>query len=112
VLDAVTSRQRKADGQQRALEFEGDEWIVRASEEFAKWLGEQKARGFKTITVEEFRAQAKNQPLSHKAWGALPRLLCKAGLIAPAFGADGERLYRRAAAPKTHAHPVAVWRVL
>ena len=88
------------------------EWAEHVLVEFRAWLTVQKARGLKTITVEEFRSQAKNLPSSHKAWGSLPRIACRAGLIKPAIDPAGERIYRRAAALKTHAHPVALWRVL
>jgi hypothetical protein len=104
-MDIATGEQLKREGMQLALDFAGD-WADRVVMEFRAWAAVQKAMGFSWITVEQFRSQAKNLPESHKAWGSLPRLLCKADLIAP----TGE--YVRAASPKTHAHPVAKWTLL
>ena len=50
-----------------------------------------------------FRAQAKNAPPTSKAWGSLPRLALRRGLIQPT-----DR-YIKAAAPRTRSHPVRVW---
>lgn len=100
----------KADGQQAAFEFSG-KWRDTVVDEFGAWVATQKAAGFRTVTIEAFRAQTNNAPESHKAWGSLPATLCKAGLIAPDLDADGNPRYVRAAAPKTHAHPVRLWRV-
>lgn len=92
------------------LEFSQD-WTALAIDEFRTWAERQKARDIKTVTVEMFRAQAKHQPDTHKAWGVLPRLLCKAELIAAHTDARGRPLYQRAASPRTHAHPVRLWRL-
>lgn len=101
-----TGESLKRSGMQLALVFAGDDWAVLVVAEFRAWLAEQKALGLTWITVEQFRSQAANQPESHKACGSLPRLLCRAGLIAP----TGQ--FVRAASPRTHAHPVSKWRVL
>lgn len=105
VLDAERSAALKTQGQQIALDFAGD-WPERALLELRGWIAVQKAMGLRTVTVEQFRAQARNHPTSSKGWGALPRIACKAGLIA----STGQ--YVKAAAVKTRSHPVALWRVL
>lgn len=107
-LDATASAARKDKGMQLALEFAG-EWRERVLEEFTGWVAIQKARGLRTVTIEQFRAEAKNHPESHKAWGTLPAIAIRAGVIERALDASGEPIYRRAAAPKTHAHPVGVY---
>ena len=104
-LDPERGEALKIRGQQLALDLAGD-WAERVVLEFRGWAAIEKARGMRTCTIEAFRAEARNQPPSHKAWGSLPRLLVKAGLITP----TGE--YRKAAAPKTHCHPVALWRLV
>lgn len=107
-LDAAVSEARKQAGMQLALDLAND-WSERILEEFAAWLAKERERGIRRVTIEKFRAEAKNHPLSHKAWGSLPRLAMRAGLIRRALDDSGEPIYRRAAAPKTHAHPVAVY---
>lgn len=104
ILDAAQSQSLKERGQQIAMDFSGL-WRDAVVDEFRGWVAIQKARGLTWITIEQFRSQARSHPDSHKAWGALPRILVAAGLIRP----TGE--YIKAAAPKTHAHPVAKWRI-
>ena len=104
-LDAARSAELKAAGLQLALAFAGD-WPERVVMEFRGWAAIEKARGMRTCTIERFRAEATQHPTSTKAWGALPRMLVKAGLISP----TGE--YVKAASPRTHAHPVARWHLL
>jgi hypothetical protein len=111
-LDATRSADLKADGMQRALDFAGD-WHERVLLELRGWCAIERARGLSTMTVEQFRTASRNQPASHKAWGALPRLACAAGIIEPKFIAGTDQQERvRAASPKTHAHEVKVWRIL
>jgi hypothetical protein len=102
----------KREGMQAALDFSGEAWAQQVVDEFREWAAEQKALGFKTVTIESFRAQSTNPPASHKAWGSVPRLLCKAGLVAEHTDEAGNPIYTRAAAPRTHAHPVRVWRLV
>jgi hypothetical protein len=64
------------------------------------------------MVFEQFRAQARCQPHSHKAWGALPALAAKRGWIEAAAHADGSPVMRLAESEKTHSHPVRVWRIL
>lgn len=103
-LDAAKGEALKRAGQQIALDFAGD-WAERVVAEFTAWVAAQRAQGFKTVTIEAFRAQARNNPPTSKAWGSLPRLAVKRGLIAPT-----ER-YTKAAAPRTRSHPVRVWSI-
>jgi hypothetical protein len=110
MLNPAQGEMFKDAGQALAMQAAGH-WRMRAIDEFSRWLKTQKALGFQEITVEMFRAQANNHPASHKAWGALPRYLCEAGLIEPLLDAQRNPKYRRAAAPKTHAHPVRLWRI-
>ena len=107
-LDARAGQARKFDGMQIALNFSGD-WPERVLSEFKAWAAVQRARGLRTVTIEQFRAETRCAPESHKAWGSLPRLALKAGVITENLGEDGLPRYQRAAAPKTHAHPVRVW---
>lgn len=107
-LDAAESARRKAEGRLVAITNAGA-WREAVIAEASAWCKAQRARGLRTVTIEEFRAQAKVQPESHKAWGVLPRLLVAAGMLRPLIDAHGEPVYKRAASPKTHAHPVRVW---
>lgn len=109
-LDAAESKRRKAEGQLVAITNAGD-WREAVVTEARAWCQAQRARGLRTVTIEEFRAQATAQPESHKAWGSLPRILVAAGLLRPVLDAEGHAVYKRAASPKTHAHPVRVWEV-
>lgn len=109
-LDADESRRRKDAGQATAAETpkERQEAIVA---EARTWLKAQRRRGIRAVTIEEFRAQARNKPESHKFWGTLPRLLVKQGLLRGMTTAEGDPIYKPAAAPKTHAHPVRLWEI-
>lgn len=108
MLNAIASLAAKEQGQQLALELAGD-WKDRVLMELRGWLAIHRAQGNSTMTLEQFRADAKNQPASHKAWGSLPRLACKEGLIAPALHGDGSPVTRPAESVKTHGHLVRVW---
>ena len=110
-LDAEASLAGKEAGQQLALLF-AVEWSSDVVKEFRNWSAKQKLMGQRTITIEQFRSQSNAVPNSHKAWGCLPRLLMQARLVRPAMTEDGEPRYMRAAAPKTHAHPVRLWRLV
>lgn len=101
----------KEQGMQRALVSSGS-WSERVLDEFRAWIDEQRELGFKTVTIEAFRAQAKNQPNSHQAWGSMPSIAQAAGLIEPEWAAPGIQARVKAAAPKTHCHEVRVWRLV
>lgn len=111
MLDAAAGEALKERGQQLALDLAGD-WAERVVHEFRGWAAVEKARGMRTCTIERFRAEAQNHPATHKAWGSLPGLLVRAGVLSPAMHEDGSPVTRKAAAPKTHAHYVRVWHLL
>ena len=110
LLDARAGKAAKDAGMQLALDFAGQEWKERVIPAFAAWAAVQRYRGFKTCTIEAFRADNPGvQPQSHKAWGSLPKLLLTARLVHENLDERGEPHYRRAAAPKTRCHPIRVW---
>lgn len=111
-LNAAHGAALKDSGMQLALDYAGQQWRDAVLEEFRAWVTTQKARGEREVSIEMFRSQSTEQPTTHKAWGSLPKLAVKAGLIAPLTDSDGNRVYRRAASAKTHAHPVGFWRLL
>lgn len=108
LLDPQEGQRRKAEGQQLALDID-ESWADRMVAEFRAWAAKRVAMGLRVATIEEFRASTAYQPQSHKAWGSVPRLLVKAGLIRPQTHPDGSPVYVKAAAVKTHAHPVRQW---
>lgn len=111
MLNATASRAGKQVGQQLALDMAGD-WKADVLVELRAWLAVHRGQGNTTMTLEQFRAQAVNQPHSHKAWGALPAIACKAGLIEAILHDDGSAVMRRAESVRTHAHPVRLWRIV
>jgi len=104
MLNAAQGQALKTAGMQLALDYSGD-WQDEVIAELRAWIAKEKAMGMRTMTVEAFRAQAKAVPPSHKCWGNVPRMACKAGLIAPTD------TYQRAVSVATHAHPVKVWAI-
>jgi hypothetical protein len=102
IIDANDSRERKLKGQQIALDFSAG-WRLAVVPEFRRWCAQQKAIGARTCTIEQFRADTKLQPESHKAWGAIVKAFVREGIIRPTDQ------YQRAGSRKTHAHPVRVW---
>lgn len=111
MLDAVASLASKRSGQQLALDVSGD-WPETVLVELRAWLADHRAKGHDTMTMEQFRAQAVHQPASFKAWGALPRLACAAGLLEAMTHADGSPVARPAESVRTHGHFVRVWKIL
>lgn len=111
MLDAIASHAAKDAGQQLTLSFAGD-WRSRVLLELRGWLAIHKAKGHETMTFEQFRHEAREQPSSHKSWGALPGVAARAGLIEAMTHADGSPVVRKAESVKTHSHPVRVWRCL
>ena len=110
-LNASASRAAKERGQQLAIDFAGD-WKEAVLLELRDWIAMHVAQGHTTMTFEQFRHDARSKPESHKAWGSLPTIACKAGLIAPMTHADGSPVMRPAESVKTHGHPVRVWRLV
>lgn len=98
VVDRQLSLDLKERGMALTLEAEREEWIAHAL--FA--LRHFSRRGeFKT---EDFRAWYKQEPHNHHVWGALTNQACKDGIIA------WTGRYEPSTSPKTHGHPVKVWR--
>jgi hypothetical protein len=112
MLNAAASRAAKEHGQQLAIDFAGEDWKARVLVELRAWCATRRAQGHEEITMEQFRAVARNVPTSHKAWGTLPAIACKAGILAPMAHADGSPVMRFAESVKTHRHPVRAWRLL
>lgn len=103
-LNLSLSTDAKEAGQQQTLA--GNEaWKHAVLVELVGWLATRKGRGATHMTMEEFRHEAVNQPLSHKAWGALTTTAKGLGLIE----FDG---YVRAQSVKTHSHPIGRWRIV
>lgn len=106
-----TGHQLKAEGQQFALEFSGP-WKDQVVDLFKAWAEATKPTALRQrFTIEQFRASLTpaQQPLSHKAWGALPRVLVRLELIAPVLHDDGSPVFMPAASAATHSHPIRVW---
>jgi hypothetical protein len=111
MLDAVASRAAKERGQQIALDFD-TEWKVRVLEEMRAWLAIRRAAGHLTMTMEQFRADAKHHPRRPQAWGALVKPAIGAGLIALETHPDGSPVFRPAESVKTHGHFIRVYKIL
>lgn len=90
-------------GIQRAADHAGEDWMSQAVEDFAAFL---RARG--EATLEQWRfdwlARGRPAPATHKAFGAVASSAARKGLVV------NTGRYVRAVSPKTHAHPVPVWR--
>jgi hypothetical protein len=108
--EALGVRLKRA-GQQRALKSSGPDWGEQISAAFRRWAANRVGAD---ICIEDFREQvpASLYPATHKGWGALPRVLVAARLIAPRVDSEGNAIYRPARSQRTHAHPVRIWRVL
>jgi hypothetical protein len=94
-------------GQQMAL-FNSPGWKDYILVRLQAFCASRKKEGNLEFRVEEFEAwlQPWEQPASRNAWGSLPAIACRAGIIAWA-----ER-HERAKRPSTHARDVKVWRAL
>lgn len=108
-FDRPMSRHLGEEGMRMALENAGSEWAADILAEARDWFA---VRSGQRVTMEQFRQDARNKPASHKAWGSLPKLLCKAKVIAPIAHPDGSAVYTPAGSLRTHGHPVRVWLVL
>jgi hypothetical protein len=109
-LNATASQAAKEQGMQLALSFAA-EWKDAVLLELRGWIAIHKARGNSTMTMEQFRAEARNKPESFRAWGPLPVVACKAGLLVPMNHPDGSPVMRAAESPQTHGHFVRVWKL-
>lgn len=110
-LNAGAAHEAKLQGQDAALTFSG-EWGKDVIAELRFWLQRRKKAGHTEVLMEQFRAEAVCQPLTPKAWGALPSKAKLAGLIEPRRHADGSPVMRKTEAVKTHRHPVRVWSIV
>lgn len=88
----------KERGMAYALQAEREEWINAAL--FA--LRHFALRG--EFRMEEFRSWYGYPPHNAAVWGALTNRACKDGLI------EWTGRYEPSTSPRTHAHPVKVWR--
>jgi hypothetical protein len=111
-LNAVASRAAKDRGQQLALDLAGEEWKTSVLVELRAWCAVRRAQGYEDMTMEQFRAEAKNHPASFRAWGPLPVIACRAGILAPMNHPDGSPVMGFAESVKTHRHPVRRWKLL
>jgi len=109
-LNRPEGQARKEAGQQLALSFDA-EWRDEIMVEFRAWLEAQRAAGHSTVTIEAFRAQTRNHPPRPQAWGSMTTLACRKGLIAPAPDGFGGQRMVKAAAPRTHSHPIGLWEI-
>jgi hypothetical protein len=100
----------KEQGQQLALFNAGQDWASSTLEKLVVFCAQLKQSGQTKFRFEQFRAAAPAlgvaQPISHKAWGAIPRVAVKRKIIGPT------NEYQAAQSEKTHAHPVRVWEAL
>ncbi len=103
----MNGQRLKEHGQQLALFNAGQDWLDQTIENLKAFCKVRKELGQPEFRFEEFRAAAQERgwalPASHKAWGSLPRVAAKRGLIRP----TGR--YAKATSAATHAHPVAIW---
>ena len=107
-MNGQLGKARKEAGQQLALFHAGD-WAETTIERLKAFCLERKASGRIDFRFEEFvqvlKSSGCDQPPSPNAYGALPRIACRNGLIA----FTGQ--YENARSPKTRSHPVKIWRV-
>ena len=102
---AETGRQLAETGMQRTLEAEREEWIVRALESLLRFSREP---GWHEFKAEDWRhwwlAHGGTEPHDHHVYGALTNRACRAGII------EWTGRFAVSVSPKTHGHPVKVWR--
>lgn len=94
------------EGMARTLAVEPDGWIDNALEALERFARQPVWAEFK---MEDFRAWYLDQqlppPHDHHVWGAIGNTAARRGLIT----FTGK--YSPSVSPKTHGHPVKVWRV-
>lgn len=100
----------KEAGQQLALFHAGSDWAETTIERLKAFCLERKLAGRLNFRFEEFvqvlKSSGCDQPPSPNAYGALPRIACRDGLI------QFTGQYENARSPKTRSHPVKIWRAL
>lgn len=104
-IDHEIGRRLAEEGMARTLEAAGDGWIEGAIEALRRFCA---LPGWSTFKVEDFRAWYLDQqlppPHDHHCWGAIGSKAARGGVIA----FTGR--YAPSVSPKTHGHPVKVWR--
>jgi hypothetical protein len=109
----VEARDRKRNGQFRAMKRAGQQWASKALDMLAEWLAERQRNGTGAtvdFTFEDFRLFAEGNrlpaPASLNAWGALPTAAKKLGLCAQTGRAEAAKR------PESHGRLINVWRAL
>lgn len=106
----MSGKDLKEEGQQLALFNAGTGWSERTIDRLKAFCLERKASGLLHFRFEEFvqvlKSSGCDQPPSPNAYGALPRIACRNGLI------EFTGQYENAKSPKTRCHPVKIWRAL
>lgn len=97
----TVGRQLAEAGMQQTLAFEPEDWVADAIESLKCFIALPEWREFKT---EDFRAWFKSEPHDPHVWGAFTNRACRAGLI------EWTGRYVPSVSPKTHGHPVKLWR--
>ncbi len=86
------------------------DWMKKASDLFGTYAKMRHRLGLKNYKNEDFRewALSKGLPPPHhpNTWGAFTLYLSSAGRIKWTGG------YSKAVSPKTHSHPVKMWRIV
>jgi hypothetical protein len=104
-----TGASLKKHGQQMALFNAGPGWTTEALQYMRGFCAMRREFKQTEFRFEEFTAWARqmglSEPTSHHAWGALPRIMVREKL------AVWTGAFEPAKSPKTHAHPVKVWRL-
>lgn len=96
-----TGRKLAEQGMQQTLAFESEDWISDALEALRTFAAKPEWAEFKT---EDFRAWFARDPHDHHVWGALTNRACRAGII------EWTGKFACSVSPRTHGHPVKVWR--
>jgi len=75
-------------------------WTASVLRELRAFCDARKAAGKRAFRFEEFREVCQSPPVTHKAWGSIPRAAAKHGLI------TRTGRFVPAHSVKTHGHPV------
>lgn len=100
-----TARDLGERGMARTLDAESDTWLDAALQALERFGA---ITGWHEFKTEDFRAWYESQnppPHDHHVWGALTNRASKRGVI------RWTGRYSPSVSPKTHGHPVKVWRL-
>ncbi len=103
-IEHEIGRRLAEEGMARTLEVESEAWIDAALDGLRVF---SRLPGWHEFKTEDFRAwylQRAAAPHSHKVWGALTNRATREGVI------RWTEKYAPSVSPKTHGHPVKVWR--